>query len=191
MDAVVASCVVPASVHVDERARSVGHGKVAVGAVHVSAGALAFEVINDVGERFPLEQIVFDGEGAGMRMRVCLGIDHQLIVAGLVPCGEVSEPEGVAPCSVPLVYLSGWVYVTRKDCAASFGVHQGEVLWVVLLRASDERLLGRAGFIADVIDEHAQLGVDYGRAESKRAERREADADGFNSSPREQRMVRG
>ena len=70
VNAVIAGRIVPAAMHV-YRARPVGQRKMTIGAIHVAAGALAFEVEDHVGQRRPLQQIVVNLEAAGTDDAIC------------------------------------------------------------------------------------------------------------------------
>jgi hypothetical protein len=53
--AVVAGRIPPAAMRIQELARRAGHGEVPVGALHLSSGALALEIVDDAGERIALQ----------------------------------------------------------------------------------------------------------------------------------------
>jgi len=64
MNAVVAGGVIPAAVDI-HGAMAAGQGEMTIGAIHVAAGSLPFEVEEDVGQGRPFQHVVLNLEAAG------------------------------------------------------------------------------------------------------------------------------
>src|ERR1700733_12435113 len=103
VNAVIAGRVIPATVHV-YRARSVGQRKMPIGAIYVAAGALAFKVEDNVGQRRPLQQIVVNLEAAGTDDAIS-GRDAQDVMPRRAECRKIRLPVStIAPA----------IHVTRR-----------------------------------------------------------------------------
>ncbi|MNG85417.1 hypothetical protein D3C79_441760 [compost metagenome] len=91
----VAAGIEPAAVHILVLVGAKQAGA-AVGSIEGAAGALALEVVNDIGEAAAGQQILAYGEAGGADYALgCYRL--QPVVAGLLECGEVG-----APISAPL-----------------------------------------------------------------------------------------
>ena len=75
-------------------------------------------------------------------------------MAGGLPLGEVGGPEDAA---APGVDLAAGCQLAGQNGFARRVVDEGELLGVVLVGAQDESLFGGARFVADLIDQDAQL----------------------------------
>ncbi len=122
MDAVVAGGIIPAAVYIDGSAWLLRKKQMAVGPVHISADALTFEVVDDIRQCFPLQQIVANLEGTGADSSVRGGY-AQKVIARCLPGREVSLPEVPVPpvidCTLPLQNSS-------EDRSAGFIVDQSK-----------------------------------------------------------------
>ena len=85
-----------------------------------------------------------------------VGLDG--VVAGGLPLGEVGGPEDAA---APRVDLAARGQLAGQDGLARCVVDEGELLGMVLVGAQDEGLFGGVRFVADLIDQDAQLTYTY------------------------------
>src|SRR5580692_7863994 len=137
MDAVVARCVVPASVHIDKALLAPRKSQVAICLVYQAACSLTLEVENDIGESVALKNIVIDFEWAGNDGGfVRVHLKH--IVTRLLPGGEVRCPEDLI---LPRVDFSCGLEGGPED--SFFGIHvdKRKLLWMIVTGSGHHSLL--------------------------------------------------
>ena len=146
-------------------ARLVRNREVAVGAVEVSAGSLAFEVIQNIRESVPFQNFRINRERARCDLPIRGGNAHH-IAARLLPVGEIGAPEHHP---VPSVDVPGGTQRLLQDRFARSNIDQreiprGRITWV----ADHHGLLGSLEFVSDLVHEHVDGGGSRGREDTGR-----------------------
>ena len=164
VDAIVARGVVPATVDIERSRRAVGMRKMSVGLVQQAAGALALEVVDDVGERVSLEHVVLNLEG---RRTQDLPVDRNFHVVAARSMCSAEVGHGVA--AVPAGHLARRRKQALDFHAAAIGVDQAEDRRSGNVDIHHDGLLDRAGVVTDLVDQH----LPFGRQRTLRNQHRE------------------
>ena len=131
-----------------------GNGKMPIGAIHVAAGALAFEVEEDVRQRRPLQQIVVNLEAAGTG-GAAAGRDAQDVMPRRAECRKIRLPVSTI---APVIHVAGRLRRTAEYDFARGIIDQCELSSdAPSSAAGDQRYLGRGGLVADLIHQDTHL----------------------------------